>query len=86
MQEWFLAGYFTMDLMVQRVCDSAMLPLGKLPVLLLKQRNLIQQASQPYLKGCHSGGYEHVIDRVLVLWSVLRFVLVGRNDLCFSCF
>ena len=86
MQEWFLAGYFTMDLMVQRVCDSAMLPLGKLLLPLLKQCNRIQQASQPYLKGCHSGGYEHVINRVLVLWSVSRFVLVGSNDFCFSFF
>jgi len=28
MKEWFDAGYFTMDLMVRRACDSHMLPLG----------------------------------------------------------
>ena len=30
MKEWFDAGYFTMDLMVRRACDSHMLPLGLL--------------------------------------------------------
>ena len=29
MKQWFDAGYFTMDLMVCRACDSIMLPLGK---------------------------------------------------------
>ena len=30
MNGWMDAGYFTMDLMVKRVCDSSMLPLGEL--------------------------------------------------------
>ena len=29
MNGWFDAGYFTMDLMVKRVCDTIMLPLGE---------------------------------------------------------
>ena len=29
MNGWMEAGYFTMDLMVKRVCDSTMLPLGE---------------------------------------------------------
>ena len=28
MKQWFDAGYFTMDLMVCRRCDTIMLPLG----------------------------------------------------------
>ena len=30
MKKWFDAGYFTMDLMVRRVCDVSFLPLGEL--------------------------------------------------------
>ena len=30
MKQWFDAGYFTMELMVCRRCDSIMLPLGTL--------------------------------------------------------
>ena len=29
MNNWFRAGYFTMDLMVRRLCDVVMLPLGQ---------------------------------------------------------
>ena len=29
MKEWFDEGYFTLDLMVRRVCDEMMLPLGE---------------------------------------------------------
>ena len=29
MKQWYDAGYFTMDLMVCRACDTIMLPLGK---------------------------------------------------------
>lgn len=29
MNKWYQAGYFTMDLMVQRACDLILLPLGK---------------------------------------------------------
>ena len=32
MRDWFNAGYFTMDLMIKRVCDTIMLPLGTLYV------------------------------------------------------
>ena len=28
MKKWYEAGYFTMDLMVRRVCDVVFLPLG----------------------------------------------------------
>lgn len=34
MRDWFNAGYFTMDLMIKRVCDTMMLPLGTLYVWL----------------------------------------------------
>ncbi len=30
MSDWFAAGYFTMELDVQRVCDAMFLPLGVL--------------------------------------------------------
>ena len=29
MADWFAAGFFTMDLNIQRVCDATVLPLGK---------------------------------------------------------
>lgn len=36
MNDWFLAGYFTMDLHVRRVCDAIMLPLGINNVIQIK--------------------------------------------------
>ena len=64
MKEWFDAGYFTMDLMVRRACDSHMLPLG----LLFSAFWLIHQVY------CCL-----VVGQVIQMWKRIPFVTEGKQ-------